>query len=88
MNMRLRKMESFRELSQVLEVQSGVRQIAANLFPAIEALPIPQSLLRCPMHPKVRQDAPGTCAKCGMQLVPGSEKQTLGTMLQHGPTMT
>lgn len=23
----------------------------------------------CPMHPEVRQDRPGTCPKCGMQLV-------------------
>ena len=24
----------------------------------------------CPMHPEVRSDAPGTCPKCGMKLVP------------------
>jgi hypothetical protein len=24
----------------------------------------------CPMHPEVRQDQPGRCAKCGMDLVP------------------
>lgn len=25
---------------------------------------------RCPMHPEVVQQTPGTCPKCGMQLVP------------------
>lgn len=24
----------------------------------------------CPMHPEVTQDQPGTCTKCGMNLVP------------------
>jgi len=28
----------------------------------------------CPMHPEVRQESPGTCPKCGMQLVPADEK--------------
>ena len=27
----------------------------------------------CPMHPEVRQDKPGSCPKCGMDLVPESE---------------
>src|SRR3990167_3752723 len=25
----------------------------------------------CPMHPEVRQDKPGMCPECGMNLVPG-----------------
>lgn len=28
----------------------------------------------CPMHPEVRQDTPGTCWKCGMELVPTSQE--------------
>ena len=24
----------------------------------------------CPMHPEIRSASPGTCPKCGMQLVP------------------
>ena len=28
----------------------------------------------CPMHPKVRQDKPGLCHDCGMNLVPAKEK--------------
>ena len=28
----------------------------------------------CPMHPEVRQDSPGTCPTCGMQLIPANEK--------------
>ena len=34
----------------------------------------------CPMHPEVQQDTPGTCPKCGMQLVP--QDQTKGVS-QH-----
>ena len=30
----------------------------------------------CPMHPKVRQDDPGRCPKCGMNLVPDDGGQT------------
>lgn len=29
----------------------------------------------CPMHPEVRQDRPGTCPKCGMELVPAGDHQ-------------
>lgn len=28
----------------------------------------------CPMHPEVQNDQPGTCPKCGMQLVKKDEK--------------
>lgn len=28
----------------------------------------------CPMHPEVRQDKPGRCPKCGMDLVPAQPK--------------
>ena len=29
-----------------------------------------QQQFTCPMHPEVIKDAPGTCPKCGMNLVP------------------
>lgn len=29
----------------------------------------------CPMHADVRSDRPGTCPKCGMQLVPSNTSQ-------------
>ncbi|PYJ58007.1 MAG: hypothetical protein DME82_00865, partial [Verrucomicrobia bacterium] len=29
----------------------------------------------CPMHPEVITDHPGNCPKCGMKLVPLSEKK-------------
>jgi len=32
----------------------------------------------CPMHPEVRQDSPGRCPKCGMNLVPVGEGATTG----------
>lgn len=28
------------------------------------------TVFTCPMHPDVRSDHPGTCPKCGMQLIP------------------
>ena len=35
------------------------------------AKPATQSAIHtCPMHPEIRQDAPGTCPKCGMALEP------------------
>ncbi len=35
-----------------------------------EPLATKATLFTCPMHPEVRQDAPGECPICGMQLVP------------------
>lgn len=29
----------------------------------------------CPMHPEIRQDKPGMCPECGMQLVPAKKKR-------------
>jgi hypothetical protein len=29
-----------------------------------------KNVYTCPMHPEVKQDAPGKCPKCGMNLVP------------------
>lgn len=34
-------------------------------------------LYHCPMHPEIEQDTPGTCSKCGMQLVHGDAPQNL-----------
>lgn len=30
----------------------------------------------CPMHPEIRQDRPGMCPECGMQLVPAKKKKS------------
>ena len=38
----------------------------------------------CPMHPEVRQETPGTCPKCEMQLVPADEKHRHEGMPKHG----
>ncbi len=39
--------------------------------PAASAVPAPEgTLYTCPMHPEIRQPAPGTCPKCGMALEP------------------
>lgn len=39
----------------------------------------------CPMHPEVRQAAPGSCPKCGMTLIPldKAEQQTSGKSEFH-----
>lgn len=37
----------------------------------------------CPMHPEVQQDAPGTCPKCGMQLVPAGGPESDGAKADH-----
>lgn len=31
------------------------------------------SFYTCPMHPEVRQPAPGLCPECGMNLLPAKE---------------
>ncbi len=39
-------------------------------------MPTPtQELYTCPMHPEVRQDKPGMCPECGMNLVPAKGKK-------------
>ncbi len=34
-----------------------------------------QQTYTCPMHPEVRSDKPGSCPKCGMDLVLEENKQ-------------
>lgn len=41
-----------------------------------------QQKYTCPMHPEIIQDGPGTCPKCGMNLVPVGAKQD-PTASQH-----
>ena len=38
----------------------------------------------CPMHPKVTSDAPGSCPKCGMDLVPQAEAGDHAHQGHHG----
>lgn len=42
---------------------------------------LPNALMTytCPMHPEVRQTAPGSCPKCGMSLEPMTDKADSGT---------
>src|SRR3989338_5357392 len=37
----------------------------------------------CPMHPEVQQDKPGSCPKCGMDLVPSENKVEHENMDHH-----
>ena len=45
---------------------------AEYLKPAAAAADQPTGIYTCPMHPEVRQAAPGSCPKCGMALEEGS----------------
>ncbi|GAC1577119.1 MAG: heavy metal translocating P-type ATPase [Polyangiales bacterium] len=38
--------------------------------PTLQKLPVSLRSYTCPMHPEVRNDGPGSCAKCGMALDP------------------
>lgn len=40
----------------------------------------------CPMHPEVRQEAPGNCPKCGMPLVPEEEHKREHEGIEHRAT--
>lgn len=42
----------------------------------------PPTIYICPMHPEVRQDRPGLCSECGMNLIPATSEQ--GTGNKHG----
>src|SRR5436190_19860410 len=37
----------------------------------------------CPMHPELVVDHPGNCPKCGMKLVPKTEKKSQTPNVQH-----
>jgi hypothetical protein len=37
--------------------------------------PSPEAAFTCVMHPEVRSDKPGRCAKCGMKLVPAKKAE-------------
>ncbi|HEX9072985.1 MAG TPA: heavy metal-binding domain-containing protein [Pseudolabrys sp.] len=43
------------------------------------------SIYICPMHPSVRQSAPGKCPKCGMALVPESARFALLRHMTSNP---
>src|SRR3989344_5704970 len=32
-----------------------------------------KKIYTCPMHPEIRQDKPGLCAECGMNLIPATD---------------
>src|SRR5690349_2247439 len=53
------------------EVPSVVPVSAAATVPApVPAAGAEGAVYTCPMHPEVVRDAPGSCPKCGMALVP------------------
>ena len=44
---------------------------ASHHAPAVASQPaVEGTIYTCPMHPEIRQDAPGACPKCGMALEP------------------
>jgi hypothetical protein len=52
--------------------------VAGSIGPAKTPSPTPRAFT-CPMHPEVRQNGPGECPKCGMDLVPEEEPGEKGT---------
>jgi len=38
----------------------------------------------CPMHPEIRQHEPGSCPKCGMNLIPTREAVSMGKSSEQG----
>jgi Cu(I)/Ag(I) efflux system membrane fusion protein len=59
-----------------LIVLVGLAQRMGWIRPAESAVPqaaaTPGTIYTCPMHPQIRQPAPGRCPICGMELVPAS----------------
>jgi len=43
-----------------------------------------QQVYTCPMHPEVRQNQPGSCPKCGMNLIPAEETAAASSQSRHG----
>ena len=66
-----------------LPIHAGNAYAAAgsNLDPIAPAAKSAKKLWVCPMHPEVVQDHPGTCPKCGMDLV---EMEQPGAAHGHG----
>lgn len=52
--------------------------------PSVAATPSPQAGYVCPMHPEVKQNAPGKCSKCGMDLVPKKPNDATVPSHKHG----
>jgi Cu2+-exporting ATPase len=51
------------------------------------AMLITKMLYTCPMHPEVRQDTPGRCPACGMELIPEHDMQNMSHR-DHDAAMT
>ena len=43
-----------------------------------------QQVYTCPMHPEVRQNQPGSCPKCGMNLIPAEETAAASSQSTYG----
>ena len=42
-----------------------------------------EAVYTCPMHPEIRQEKPGMCSECGMNLVPAKQKTKIAGREEH-----
>jgi hypothetical protein len=50
----------------------NMKQINTFALPAVARMGAEPVIYTCPMHPEVKENAPGKCPKCGMNLEPNS----------------
>jgi RND family efflux transporter MFP subunit len=65
----------------------GPEKTAASKPPSAATAPAPKAKVQyyhCPMHPGIIQTHPGTCPKCGMELVPFTPKETKAETPEEG----
>ena len=66
--------------SQSIRIKQRVKMIPGMNIPdngKINSLKNSTAIIyTCPMHPEIKQDKPGSCPKCGMDLVPEKPKDS------------